>query len=167
MNCLKFLKTATFATITVGFILNFSGCLEKNVYPDGHYEHQPEGPIGLFKIHLTLIDSETKDPLPHLLIKLFYNTSSQMSDPVAAEPVTDSTGIVHIAIAATPPVPQEFLFSLTDTTQNRIFQQAYISVRFSDPVFKYRPDDATKWGILYQGTADLTITRELKQIYHE
>ena len=163
MKHLRRFKMTAYTTVAVGFLLYLSGCLEKDVQP----QNQTGGPIGLFKIHLTLIDADTKDPLPDLLIKLSNNTSSQMRDPDAPEQVTDTTGIVHLTIAATPPVPQEFHLSLTDTTQIRIFQQEYISVRFSDPVFKYRPEDATKWGTLYQGTADLTITRELKQIYHE
>ena len=146
-------------------LLGLPGCLEKDELPNGNGTTllTPSDPFGLYKIHLTLVDADTKESLPNVLAKLSNNTSFQMSSPEASEQITDSTGVVHITIAATPPIPQEFIFSLTDTTLKRSFFQTSISIRFIDPVFIYIPKDAARWGKLYQGTAELTLIHELKQ----
>ena len=165
----RFLQRVTLVTVVMGLLFGFAGCLEKEAFPQqGHLsEKAPKSAFGLYKIHLTLIDADTKEPLPDLLVKLANNTSTQMTDPDAKDGVTDVKGVVDIIIAATPPVPQEFVLSFADTTESRSFQQADISVYFFNPVFKFFSDDAAKWGRLYQGTAELTLTRELKQIHYE
>ena len=153
--------------VAAGFLFGLFGCLEKEEIPVSSDIPCPNNPFGLFKIHLTLVDTDTKEPLPDLRIHLSNNTSFQINGPGAVEQVTNGDGVVHITIAAAPPVPQEFVLSLTDITKSRSFQQAYISIRFIDPNFKFIPEDAKKWGKLYQGTAELTLTRELKQIRDE
>jgi len=167
INQIKLLKRGTLIIVVAGLLSGMSGCFEKEGIHQSEPTSRPDNPFGLYKIHLTLIDIDTKDPLPNLLVKLLYNTSFQMNSPDAAKQVTDSVGVVHITIAAAPPVPQEFLFSLSDTTRIRSFQQTSISIRFIDPVFKYTLSDALIWGKLYQGTTELTLTRELKQNNHE
>ena len=168
MKHIRFFKQFIFFAMVMGFLLGLpEGCLEKDIYEPSTPSVQPVNPFGLFKIHLTLIDIDTKTPLPNLQVRLSNNTSSQMSDPAAKGQVTDSTGLVHVTIAAAPPMPQEFVLSFTDTTRTRSFQQQYISVFFIDPVFKYISKDAIIWGKRYQGTAEFSLTRELKQIYHE
>ena len=163
---IKPVKSALLGAVAAGLLFGISGCWEKEAVPVPR-EHFAD-PFGLFKIHLTLLDVDSKEPLSDLQVKLVINTFSQINDPeTVSGQVTDSTGLVHITIAAAPPIPQEFVLSVTDTTKCRSFQQKQISVRFIDPVFIYRPKDATIWGKLYQGTAELNLTRELKQTYDE
>ena len=163
---IKYLIRSLPLLAVMGMLFGLLGCLEKDEIPNGTGNSltTPAEPFGLYKIHLTLIDADTKASLPNLLVKLSNNTSFQMSSSEVTEQITDSTGVVHITIAATPPIPQEFIFSLTDTTLMRYFQQTSISIRFIDPVFIYIPKDAARWGKLYQGTAELTLIHELKQI---
>jgi len=163
---IKFLRAFTFLTVVTGALLFFGGCLEKDVVAD--VSNSDRGvPFGVFKVYLTLIDADTQEPLPDLLVKLLNGTVSATNNQAQGEYVTDSTGMVPITIASAPPAPQEFIFSLTDTTQCRTFNQGYISVFFTAPVFIYLPKDAEVWGKMYQGTAELSITRELKQLYYE
>jgi len=161
----RFLKwTGLFIAVTWLFVC-FFGCLEKEEYsrevPLGR--NTPNSAFGLFKVHLTLIDADTSEPLPDLLVKLLNDTSSQMNDSKGGDQVTDTRGVVSVTIAAAPPIPQEFVLSFTDTTHRRSFQTQTISVYFPHPVFNYIQDDAVNWGKLYQGTAVLTLTREIKQ----
>ena len=153
--------------IVAGFLITMIGCLEKEGNLVSTVRIDNKSAFGLYKIQLTLLDADTKDPLPNLVLKLANNTPAQMIDPNVSENVTNTEGVVRITIAATPPVPQEFVFSFTDKAQSLLFQQSYISVFFINSVFKFFPDDATKWGKLYQGTAELILTRELKQIRYE
>ena len=163
------MKKTVYLLIVAGFLFGVSGCFEKDEFPKTPSKKQaPADPFGLFNIYLTLFDLETKEPLPDLLIKLSNITSSRMNDPETVDrQVSDTLGFVHITIAAAPPIPQEFVLSVADTTKIRSFQQQYISVRFIDPIFKYIQKDAAEWGNMYQGTAELTLTRELKQIDYE
>ena len=163
---IKHLKRGALFIVVAGLLSGMPGCLEKEGMPQSVSTSHPNNHFGLYKIHLTLIDVDTKDPLSDLHVKLSNNTSFQMSSPSEAQQVTDSIGMVHITIAAAPPIPQEFLFSISDTTRTRLFQQTTISIRFVDPVFKYIPTDALIWGKLYQGTTELTLLREIKQIYY-
>ena len=157
-----------FIAMIAGLVFGIGGCLEKeyvvetNVSPLGL-----DSPFGLYKVHLTLIDANTQDPIPDLLVQLSKNTFSQKSDPNPAEQVTDALGLVRLSITASPPVPQEFVFSLSDPTQTRTFQQESITIFFKDPVFIYVPKDAALFGKLYQGTAEMTLTYELTQIFYE
>ncbi|MDR2586282.1 MAG: hypothetical protein LBC84_08735 [Prevotellaceae bacterium] len=163
------MKKSIFLVIVTGLLIGSLGCSIKDAPIARQIYKQPVNPFAIFNIYLTLIDSETKDPLSDLRIELFNKSSFRMSDSaIVAKQVSDSTGYLFISIVSTPPIPQEFVFTLSDTTQVRSFQQQYLSIRFLDPVFRYIQKDAAVWGNLYQGTAELTLTRELTQrLRHE
>ena len=165
MNRLKNKKI--FIIIVAGFFFGIGGCLEKEYWPPVESVSHPDYPFGLYKMHLTLIDSETKEPLPDLHVQLSKDSYSQKGESDPAKQVTDANGLVHITIAASPPVPQEFALSITDKTESRSFQQETITILFKNPVFMYVPKEATIWGSLYQGTAEQTFTYELKQLFYE
>jgi hypothetical protein len=165
----RFLKWTGLLAALTWLLIGFFGCLEKEEYfPEVQPgKNIPKSAFGLFKVHLTLIDAETSEPLPDLRVKLSNETSSQMNDTKGNDQVTDIHGFVCVTIAAAPPIPQEFVLSFADTTNSRSFQTGSMSVYFFNPVFKYIPDDAGFWGKLYQGTAVLTLSRELKQKHDE
>ncbi|MCL2726898.1 MAG: hypothetical protein FWD56_00775 [Bacteroidales bacterium] len=159
-----------YIAMIAGLLFGIAGCLEKEYYPDLELTSHGQAfdfPFGLYKLHLTLVDAGSQDPLPGLLVQLSKNTFSQRGATEPVEQVTDSLGLVHIAITASPPVPQEFVLSFSDTTQRRLFVQESIVIFFRDPVFKYVPRDAAVWGKLYQGTAEMTLTHELTQTFYE
>ena len=156
-----------FIIVIAGFIFGIGGCLEREYWPPVESVSHPDYPFGLYKMHLTLIDSETKEPLLDLQVQLSKDSFSQKGESDAAKQVTDANGLVHITIAASPPVPQEFVLSIADKTESRLFQQETITVLFKDPVFMYAPKEAAIWGKLYQGTAEQTFTYELKQLLYE
>ena len=159
-----------YIAMIAGLVFGIGGCLEKGYIVDIDLTSQIQGldyPFGLYKIHLTLVDSDTQDPLPGLLVQLSKNTFSQKGAQASSEQVTDALGLVHISVTASPPVPQEFLFSFSDTTRSRLFQQESIVIFFKDPAFIYTPKDAAMFGKLYQGTAEMTLTYELTQILYE
>ena len=163
-------KTLYMAMIA-GLVFGIGGCLEKDyiVEPSITTPHLQgfDYPFGLFKMNLTLIDADTQDPLSGMMVQLSKNTFSQRGVQEPAEQVTDSLGLVRISIAASPPVPQEFHLSFSDTIQSRLFQQESIVIFFKNPVFLYVPKDAAIFGKLYQGTAEMTLTYELTQILYE
>lgn len=162
---IKQVKVVTVVASVVGFVLGLSGCLEKEEFPSS--AARAEEPFALFKIQMALIDFDSQEPLADVLVKLVNNASATPFTATSAEQVSDSTGIVHLAVASAPRAPKEFLFSCTDTTQTRMFQQGYISVLFFAPVFTYFPKDAAVWGTRYQGTTELAVTRELTQMNDE
>ena len=147
---IKQLKVVTLCAVVTGFLFGFPGCLEKELVPETNSNPHLQEPFGLFKIHLKLIDNDSKEPISDLFVRLLGGNSPQPDDLETAGQVTDSTGLAHIVIASVPPAPQEFILSFSDTTKTRIFQQGYISVFFTLPVFTYIPKDAAKWGRLYQ-----------------
>ena len=154
------LKKMTLLTATVGLFLGLVGCLEKeDRQPEGNY-NVPNKPFGLFVIHLTLIDHDTKEPITGLLVK---PVNARLIHKDIQSQRSDETGTVHLSIAAAPPIPQEFILSYVDTVEGQIFNPEHLVVRFADPVFIYLPKDANMLGWLYQGTTELTLTRELKR----
>ena len=159
-----------YIAMIAGLVFGIGGCLEKEYYIETNTTSHGQAfdyPFGLYKIILTLVDTDTQDPLSGLLVQLSKHTFSQRGAIVPVEQVTDSLGLVRISITASPPVPQEFVLSFTDTTQRRVFVQESIVIFFRDPVFRYVPRDAAVWGRLYQGTAEMALTHELTQTFYE
>jgi hypothetical protein len=153
-------RICIFLTLFVGL----TGCLEKE-QPGLEIPHS-ERPFGLFVIHLTLIDYDTKAPVPGLSVKVLNTNALLLNDE---ERLSNESGTIRVPIIAAPPVPQEFILSCVDVDNNRLFSYDNIVVRFSNPVFVYNPQDALalgkpKW---YQGTTELTLISELRRIVYE
>lgn len=166
---IKLTRVVAVAVIAIGSLFSIAGCLEEDPISKTPHTTDPysNDPFALFRIQLTLIDSETRGPLSDMSIGLLNGSFLTKNNQETAEQVTDSTGFVRLVFAATPVVPKEFRLSFADTTQTRMFQQEFISVFFISPVFSYVPRDATAWGRFYQGTTELSISRELRQIYYD
>ena len=162
------MKKLTIVTIVSGFFFCMSACLEKHqVDPLNVINTNSVDPFALFRIHLTLLDADTQEPLPALQIKLLNKSSITKRIINDVGQVTDSAGVAHLEFASIPLVPKEFFLSISDTTQTRVINQEYISVLFVAPVFSYIPIDAAAWGSYYQGTTELYVSRELKQENNE
>jgi len=122
--------------------------------------------LWLVVIHLTLLDYDSKESVPGLSVKVLNANAVQWGD---MESISDDSGMISVSITAAPPVPQEFIFSCMDADNQRLFSYDNIVVRFSNPVFIYNPQDAAMLGKPkgYQGTAELTLTSELRRIVYE
>ncbi|MCL1974067.1 MAG: hypothetical protein FWG54_04530 [Bacteroidetes bacterium] len=139
-----------------------TGCLEREQpVPGGQII---ENPFGLFVIHLTLIDYDTKEPIPDLSIIALSAHVRQLD--IEEEP-SDEEGVIHVSLVAAPPTPQQFILSCIYADSNRPFSNDFIVVRFSNPIFVYYPKDAALLGKWYQGTAELSLTQEIRRIVYE
>ena len=150
------LKKTAFAMALFGCLV---GCLDKEPH-----EHQiVERFFGLFVIHLTLLDYDTQEPLPGLSIKTLNVNVHHLN----YEDLSNEEGTIRVSLVTAPPTPQQFILSCIDAENDRLFSLDYAVVRFSNPIFVYAPKDAALLGKWYQGTAELTLTHEIRRIVYE
>jgi len=141
--------TRAFCLLLLG--VGLSACLEKEPNP----VESSRAPFALYKMNVTFIDAVSKTPISDLQVLL-------PEHPGQAVLTTDALGKVQIEVYASPPTPRVFILSYTDP-QNR-YEENTIHVTFTNPVFKLTSEDALKQGPLYQGLAEISITKELNII---